>query len=84
MLPDIERRVLRILYNFANNHGRMPDLTELETMSGSNQEKLKQALSGLREKGYIMGDKLSEVKIIEAWPREKKEETKSYISPYLD
>ncbi|MEC0248881.1 hypothetical protein P4H65_24110 [Paenibacillus chitinolyticus] len=84
MLPDIERKVLRILYNFANNHGRMPELAELETKSGSNQESLKQALSGLREKGYIMGNKLSEVKIIEPWPREKKEETKTYINPWIE
>ncbi|MFB7817434.1 hypothetical protein ACFC0X_25095 [Paenibacillus chitinolyticus] len=84
MLSDTERKVLRILYNFSSVHHCMPDLSELETKSGSNQEKLKQALSTLREQGYIMGNKLSEVKIIEAWPREKKEEKKTYISPYLD
>ncbi|MFF2154205.1 hypothetical protein ACFVVQ_02740 [Paenibacillus chitinolyticus] len=84
MLSDKERKVLRILYNFSNIHHRMPDQTELETKSGYNQENIKQALSTLREQGYIMGNKLSEIKIIEAWPREKRAEKKTYTSPYLD
>ncbi|MFE4569937.1 hypothetical protein [Paenibacillus chitinolyticus] len=84
MLSDTERKVLRILYNFSSVHHCMPDLSELETKSGSNQEKLKLALSGLREKGHIIGKKLSEVKIIKPWPDEKKEEKKTYISPYMD
>ncbi|QAV20101.1 hypothetical protein PC41400_21500 [Paenibacillus chitinolyticus] len=84
VLSDTERKVLRILYNFSNIHHCMPDLSELETKSGYNQENIKQALSTLREQGYIMGKKLSEVKIIEGWPREKKEEKKTYINPWMD
>ncbi len=77
LLSDQERKVLRILFNFSRNNGRMPETQELVSKSGRTPTGIQEALSSLRKKGYIMGKKLSEVVIIEAWEKvEEKQEKK--------
>ncbi|MGX4583388.1 hypothetical protein [Paenibacillus chitinolyticus] len=86
MLSDQERKILRILFNFSRNCGRMPDPRELETKSGFSMKDIKKALAGLKEQGYILGGRLSEVRIIEAWEREEhkpKTNESKYRGPWL-
>lgn len=40
MLPDYERKVLRILYNYINQRLRMPTMKELEIKTGQDSMKL--------------------------------------------
>ncbi|GKS15073.1 hypothetical protein YDYSY3_60730 [Paenibacillus chitinolyticus] len=70
MLADLDRKVLRILFHFSRNYGRMPDLKELETKTGKAAPELAAALARLRDGVYIMGSRLSEVVIIESEERQ--------------
>lgn len=77
MLADLDRKVLRILFHFSRNYGRMPDLKELETKTGKAAPELAAALARLRDGVYIMGSRLSEVVIIEAEERTEKQTSPS-------
>lgn len=73
MLSDIERKLLRILYNFSLQQRRMPTMNELETKTGRRLEQIKQALAGLEQANYIIWEDKSstqQILIIEAWERE--------------
>jgi hypothetical protein len=53
MLQDIERKLLRVLYNFSRMKHRMPMWVELEHKMGHNKPVIQDALRGLVEKQYI-------------------------------
>ncbi|WP_138495166.1 hypothetical protein [Paenibacillus pinistramenti] len=53
MLPDLQRKVLRILFNFSLQRRRMPTWEELERKTGRRRQELWRAFEGLKEQGYI-------------------------------
>ncbi|GIP39050.1 hypothetical protein J31TS4_23300 [Paenibacillus sp. J31TS4] len=52
MLADIERKVLRILYNYMANRGRYPSIDELMIKTGRTRKDLYDALSTLTDHEY--------------------------------
>lgn len=73
MLPDLERKILRILYNYVSQHHRIPTMQVLERMTGRKRQEIKNALLMLEKERYIdWEDKssLDSIKIIEGWERE--------------
>ncbi|ANS76794.1 hypothetical protein AWM70_21230 [Paenibacillus yonginensis] len=53
MLPDLQRKLLRILFNFSTQQRRMPNWPELERKTGRRKQELAAALGQLQEKGFI-------------------------------
>ncbi|NBI31263.1 helix-turn-helix domain-containing protein [Chengkuizengella marina] len=54
MLTDLERKVLRILYNFPHSiKKRMPTIRELEIKTGKDEKTVRSVLNGLVRGGYI-------------------------------
>lgn len=75
MLSDIERKLLRILYNFSAQKRRMPTMEELEIKTGRRTEDLRTGLLTLEQDNYIAwGDKsfLRDIVILEGWDRNQK------------
>ncbi|MEV2284659.1 hypothetical protein ABNB59_07845 [Paenibacillus larvae] len=74
MLSDLERKTLRILYNFSNLHRRMPDIKELEKKTGARVGNIFKALDGLQKQGYIEWQPrdTQSIKIINAWEEQPK------------
>ncbi|EHB50142.1 MULTISPECIES: hypothetical protein [Paenibacillus] len=73
MLPDLERKILRILYNYVSQHHRIPTMHGLEVMTGRKQQEIKNALLMLEKERYIEWEdksSLGGIKIIEGWERE--------------
>jgi len=73
MLPDLERKILRILYNYASQHHRIPTMHGLEIMTGRKKQEIKNALLMLEKERYIEWEdksNLETIKIIEGWERE--------------
>lgn len=70
MLDDLERKLLRILYNFSSLHGRMPRMPELQQKTGRPREEITGALRILVEQQYILwpdNPVLDTITILEAW-----------------
>ncbi|MGW8958633.1 hypothetical protein [Paenibacillus sp. NPDC055715] len=75
MLPDIERKLLRILYNYSAGRRRLPTMKELEIKTGRRTEDIKAGLLALEQDNYITwADKstLRDIVIIEGWDRDRK------------
>lgn len=53
MLQDIERKLLRVLYNFSRQKRRMPMWVELEHKMGHNKREIADLIRGLIEKEYL-------------------------------
>lgn len=54
MLPDLERKLHRILINYSmHRQGLTPNIKLLEHMIGRTKEDIMQALQSLEGKGYI-------------------------------
>ncbi|MFS1513968.1 helix-turn-helix domain-containing protein [Chengkuizengella sp. SCS-71B] len=75
MLSDLERKVLRILYNFSHSKRRMPTIPELEIKTGKDEKTVRRVLNGLVRGGYIecKGGNTQNIKIIM---------TRDYDSPF--
>lgn len=74
MLSDLERKLLRILYNYSTQRHRMPTLVELENKTGRNQRDIFDGLRGLVEQRYIFwpdNPQLDTIVILEGWEREQ-------------
>lgn len=74
MLSDLERKLLRILFNFSTQRHRMPIKPELERTTGRKYSDIEAALNKLVEERYIFWpDKpsLETIVILEAWEREQ-------------
>ncbi|MBY7736252.1 hypothetical protein MJ749_13150 [Paenibacillus polymyxa] len=72
MLPDIERKLLRILYNFFAQQQCMPTMQELEIKTGRSVEDIKSGLLSLENDNYITWEDQSDTRhivIIEGWER---------------
>lgn len=56
MLPDFERKLLRILINYPSpvHKSRMPDFRRLEMMTGRRRPDLLRGLQYLEEQGFIV------------------------------
>lgn len=56
MLPDPERKLLRILINYPSplHKSRMPDFKRLETMTGRRRPDLLRGLQYLEDQGFIV------------------------------
>jgi len=72
MLKDIERKLLRILSNYASRHNKLPTMDQLETMSGKRKDQIFQALRELEIQEYIQWENkpsVESIRILEAWER---------------
>ncbi|PAK51405.1 hypothetical protein CHH75_14505 [Paenibacillus sp. 7541] len=67
MLPDRERKLLRILINYPSplHQTRMPNWDRLETMTGRSQQEIRASLNYLEEHGYIIWPDKSTTKEIQ-------------------
>lgn len=74
MLEDLERKLLRILFNFASQRHRMPTKPELERTTGRKYSDIEAALNKLVEERYIFwpdNPRLDTIVILEAWERDQ-------------
>lgn len=72
MLPDLERKLLRILYNFYAQQRRMPNERELQVRTGRSKQEITNAFIHLEQQAYIRWDGKSSVTqavILEGWER---------------
>ncbi|MFB5676505.1 hypothetical protein ACE3NQ_15600 [Paenibacillus terreus] len=72
MLPDFERKLLRILYNFFAMHRRMPTAAELSVRTGRQPRDITAGLLHLEQERYIQWDDRSSTRhvvILEGWER---------------
>ncbi|WP_211745392.1 hypothetical protein [Paenibacillus sp. Marseille-Q4541] len=80
MLPDFERKLLRILYNYSGQRGRMPLMTELEVKTGKSRLMIREALVELERNQFIIWEDKSSthgILIIEGWePQEEVHQAK--------
>lgn len=84
MLSDLERKLLRILFNFASQRHRMPTISELEIKTGKSKQDIFAGLRGLVEKEYIFwpdNPRLDTIVILEAWDREQPLRRANRIAP---
>ncbi|MFC3843775.1 hypothetical protein ACYEXS_20170 [Paenibacillus sp. MAH-36] len=73
MLRDIERKILRILWNYSHrHHGYMPSFNELSTKTGKYEKEIRFVLVKLAEQNFIIWDSWSTdtIKIIRGWEDE--------------
>ncbi|MBO2945774.1 hypothetical protein JJQ72_17485 [Paenibacillus sp. F411] len=59
MLPDLERKLLRILINYSMHRRTMPSVKQMELLTGRSKVDITQGLNDLESKAYI------------AWPDRK-------------
>lgn len=74
MLTDIERKVLRILFNFSNLNKRTPTFDDLQLKTGRNKNGVIDAISGLADKQFIIWEpqRTETIQILRAWEVEPK------------
>lgn len=84
MLSDIERKLLRILYNFFAQQRRMPTMQELEIKTGRRTEDIRAGLLALEKDNYILWDdksSLRDIVILEGWERGQSRPMSPPMSP---
>ncbi|MFK4303116.1 hypothetical protein ABH892_003236 [Paenibacillus sp. RC254] len=72
MLPDLERKLLRILYNYFAQHRHMPTMTELTVKTGKRDSEITAALRHMEQERYITWENNSStqhVVLLEGWER---------------
>ncbi|MNW60220.1 hypothetical protein D3C74_381850 [compost metagenome] len=87
MLSDLERKLLRILYNFSSQKRRMPFKPELERMTGRRYADIDKGLNELVQQGYILWPDrplLQTIVILEGWERDQPVKAKPTITSSLD
>ncbi|MNC48590.1 hypothetical protein D3C81_205410 [compost metagenome] len=87
MLDDLERKLLRVLYNFSTQKRRMPFKPELERMTGRRYADIDKALNELVQQNYILWPDrpaLQTIVILEAWEREQPSRLTSKPSGNID
>lgn len=70
MLRDIERKVLRILWNYRNgNHGRFPTFSQLSQNTGKHKNEIISILNKLQKLQFIEwnGQDTTSVVIYQGW-----------------
>ena len=78
MLPDLERKLLRMLINYPMHRNRMPTFKQLEIMSGRYQSEIIKGLKSLEEQGFITWPDKSSTASIKVL-KEHEIEQESYI-----
>ncbi|CAI6068078.1 hypothetical protein PAECIP112173_02063 [Paenibacillus sp. JJ-100] len=74
MLNDFERKVLRIIVNYASQQRRIPRMDELENKTGRNRAHIRESLLELERQGYIAWDtqsSIEHIQILQAWEQEQ-------------
>ncbi|MGN7358666.1 hypothetical protein ACTHPF_12390 [Paenibacillus sp. SAF-054] len=74
MLADIERKILRILFNYLSGRRRLPTIHELEIKTGKRKEVILQSLRELERLQYIEWQNKADMQsivIIEKWERKE-------------
>ncbi|HEY2491578.1 MAG TPA: hypothetical protein VGI33_01390 [Paenibacillus sp.] len=74
MLADAERKLLRVLYNYSNQHKVIPTIVDLERLTGRNRKDIWGSLVTLKRQNYIFWERkasMSSIQIIEGWEREE-------------
>lgn len=56
MLGDLERKLLRILFNYSFTRGKMPEMSELVTKTGRTINDITIGIEGLEQKEFIRWD----------------------------
>ncbi|URJ60834.1 hypothetical protein [Paenibacillus polymyxa] len=72
MLPDLERKLLRILYNYFAQHRHMPTMAELTVKTGKRDAEITDALRHMEQERYITWENNSStqhVVLLEGWER---------------
>lgn len=69
MLPDLERKLLRILSAYIYKHKRFPSMWMLWRKTGRREADLLRSLKALKEKGYIDWEaaKHAQSRILKEW-----------------
>ncbi|MDR6725326.1 MULTISPECIES: hypothetical protein [Paenibacillus] len=70
MLNDFDRKVLRIIVNYAGQRRRMPRMDELETKTGRSKALIQESLQELERRQYIYWENkstLEGIQILQAW-----------------
>jgi len=69
LLTDIERKVLRILYNDTRGEGSVPSIHKLSARTGKGTEAIHVVLQSLVDKGFInwLPDRHSDLQVLKAW-----------------
>ena len=73
MLNDFERKILRIIVNYAGQRRRMPRMDELENKTGRSRELIRESLLELERRQHINWDNkstLEGIQILQAWEQE--------------
>ncbi|MNW38899.1 hypothetical protein D3C74_159770 [compost metagenome] len=86
MLSDLERKLLRILYNFNSQQRRMPFKPELERMTGRRYADIDKALNELVQQYIFWPDRphLQTIVILEGWERDRPLKPKTRPSGNID
>jgi hypothetical protein len=73
VLSDIERKVLRILYNFSSMRKSFPSIELITIKTGKSRSEIQRILDNLKEKHYIDWDQMypNRMMILEAWEKRK-------------
>lgn len=87
MLDDLERKLLRILYNFNSQRHRMPTKPELERTTGRRYPDIEKALNTLVQERYIFWPdkpRLDTIVILDGWERDQPITPKTRPSSNID
>ncbi|MNW55622.1 hypothetical protein D3C74_333010 [compost metagenome] len=74
MLSDLERKLLRIMFNYVSQRHRMPTIGEIEIKTGRTRSDIYEGLHGLVKQNYIHWPdepRLDTVVILEGWERDQ-------------
>ncbi|MGQ8873988.1 hypothetical protein [Paenibacillus sp. TSA_86.1] len=73
MLNDFERKILRILVNYAGQQRRIPRMDELETKTGRSPAHIRESLLELEQRGHIAwhdSSTMESIQILQAWEQQ--------------
>ncbi|QDA30199.1 hypothetical protein [Paenibacillus polymyxa] len=87
MLPDRERKLLRILYNYFSVRRRMPGMIELKAKTGGDEVSIHQTLQALADEKYIIweeGLSVEQIVILEGWERKPSPDGKQPLAPHIE
>lgn len=89
MLEDIDRKILRILYNYSSGRRRLPSMEELIIKTGKTKKDIALCLINLEDQLFIIWENkkyVETIKIIQGWEHggTVKEERKSSTASNTD
>ncbi|MET3940837.1 hypothetical protein ABIC22_003649 [Paenibacillus sp. PvP094] len=73
MLNDFERKILRIIVNYAGQRRRMPRMDELENKTGRSRDLIRESLLELERRQHINWankSTLEGIQILQAWEQD--------------